>query len=72
MMERFAEYAKNKEIDSDSEEMASIYEKFKKTMQNIFDSKKYKLNRCLNLMGGFMNFTVNFYKNKKEYINEIL
>lgn len=52
--------------------MTFIYDSFKITLQNIFDKKKYPLHRCLNLIQGFMNFSVSFYQNNREYINEIL
>ena len=52
--------------------MGVIYDVFKNTLKKIFDSKKYTLPRMLNLLSGFMNFSVNFYEGNLEYINEIL
>ena len=51
--------------------MTDIYYSFKENLQNIFNSKKYPLKRCLSLISGFIKFTVNFYNNIT-YINEIL
>ena len=76
LMERFALYAENQEKLKNNNQnlqgMTFIYDYFKKTLNNIFESGKYPLNKLLKLLSGFMNFSLYFYNGKREYINEIL
>lgn len=76
LMERFAQYAENQENlengNKNLQEMTFIYDYFKKTLNNIFATGKYPLNKLLKLLSGFMNFSLFFYNGKREYINEIL
>ncbi len=70
-MSRFSEYAKNND-KIEQENFEFIYDEFKKTLLEIFESNKYGLSKLLNLLAGFMDFSVNFYKNEITKINEIL
>ncbi len=77
-MNRFATFAESKDTGGAIEDLTSlqemtfIYDYFKKTLKSIFTQKKYTLKKMLQLLSGFMNFSVYFYNGKYEYINEIL
>ena len=81
LMDRLAQYAKNKEkeekrtgeSDSLSKHSSSfIYEQFFKAISSLISKEKLFLQNYLELLAGFMNFTVFFYNGKLEYIDEIL
>jgi hypothetical protein len=81
LMERLAQYAKNKdkeekrtgEVDVDGKHSSSfIYEQFYKAISSLISKEKLFLQNYLELLAGFMNFTVFFYNGKLEFIDEIL
>lgn len=81
LMERLALFAKNKEkeekrtgeVDLIAKHSSSfIYESFFKAISSLISKEKLFLQNYLELLAGFMNFTVFFYNGKLEYIDEIL
>lgn len=79
---RFAEYSKNYEEEDDEEEIGNIsdmhfiYTKFRESIKNIIDGidtdKPFRLDKLLELLAAFINFCVNTYPEKIEYVDEIV
>lgn len=75
MMYRLSEHAKScfKETGVNPDKnFDGIFEQFKKSVGDVFGLKKYSLSKCLELAKGLMDFTIHFYQNNKEKIEQIL
>ena len=75
MMNRLADHAKNRLKEtgqSQDDSLEDIFEQFQKAVRDVFALKKYTLTKCLELAKGLIEFTINFYKNNKEKIEQIL
>ncbi len=74
-MHRLADHAKSKykeSGESQDDSFEDIFEQFKKAVRDVFALKKYSLSKCLELAKGLIDFTISFYKNNKEKIEQIL
>ena len=70
LMERLTTFAKNNPNATSS--LRHVYDSFRTTLSRILGKDKYKLSAQLNLLAAFMDFTVHFFSDNRDLIDEIL